>query len=45
VLAAVERLGADPARALFVGDSRRDAVAAAKRAGVPFAWAADLIDR
>ncbi|ACM58074.1 HAD family hydrolase [Halorubrum lacusprofundi] len=44
VLAAVERLGADPARALFVGDSRRDAVAA-KRAGVPFAWAADLIDR
>ncbi|WP_144925472.1 HAD family hydrolase [Halorubrum salsamenti] len=44
VLAAVERLGAEPARALFVGDSRRDAVAA-ERAGVPFAWAADLIDR
>jgi phosphoglycolate phosphatase len=43
VLAAVERLGADPARALFVGDSRRDAVAA-ERAGVPFAWASDLID-
>jgi len=44
VLAAVERLGAEPARALFVGDSRRDAVAA-ERAGVPFAWAADLLDQ
>ena len=44
VLAAVERLGADPGRALFVGDSRRDAVAA-ERAGVAFAWAADLLDR
>jgi len=44
VLAAVERLGAEPGRALFVGDSRRDAVAA-ERAGVPFAWAADLVDR
>ena len=44
VLAAVERLGAEPGRALFVGDSRRDAVAA-ERAGVPFAWATDLIDR
>ncbi|MGQ3330967.1 MULTISPECIES: HAD family hydrolase [Halorubrum] len=44
VLAAVDRLGAEPARALFVGDSRRDAVAA-ERAGVPFAWAEDLIDQ
>ncbi|WP_123623694.1 HAD family hydrolase [Halorubrum sp. CSM-61] len=44
VLAAVERLGADPARALFVGDSRRDAVAA-ERAGVAFAWAEDLLDQ
>ncbi|WP_050033379.1 HAD family hydrolase [Halorubrum halophilum] len=44
VLAAVERLGGEPSRALFVGDSRRDAVAA-ERAGVSFAWAADLIER
>ncbi|EMA67047.1 HAD family hydrolase [Halorubrum kocurii] len=44
LLAAVDRLGADPSHALFVGDSRRDAVAA-ERAGVPFAWAADLLDR
>ena len=44
LLAAVDRLDADPARALFVGDSRRDAVAA-DRAGVPFAWAADLVER
>ena len=43
LLAAVDRLDAEPARALFVGDSRRDAVAA-ERAGVPFAWAGDLID-
>ncbi|WP_152663346.1 HAD hydrolase-like protein [Halorubrum saccharovorum] len=35
---------ASRSRALFVGDSRRDAVAA-ERAGVPFAWAADLIER
>ena len=44
VLAAVERLGSDPERALFVGDSRRDAVAS-ERAGVPFAWATDLTER
>ena len=44
VLAAVDRLGSDPERALFVGDSRRDAVAS-ERAGVPFAWATDLIER
>ncbi|WP_435096197.1 HAD family hydrolase [Halorubrum sp. N11] len=44
LLAAVDRLGAEPARALFVGDSRRDAVTS-ERAGVPFAWATDLIDR
>ncbi|MDZ5812413.1 HAD-IA family hydrolase [Halorubrum sp. AD140] len=42
LLAAVERLGAEPSGALFVGDSRRDAVTA-ERAGVAFAWAADLI--
>lgn len=44
VLAAVERLGGEPECALFVGDSRRDAVAS-ERAGVPFAWATDLIER
>ncbi|MFW6318428.1 MAG: HAD family hydrolase [Halorubrum sp.] len=42
LLAAVERLGAEPERALFVGDSPRDE-ATAERAGVAFAWAADLI--
>ncbi|OYR41041.1 MULTISPECIES: HAD family hydrolase [unclassified Halorubrum] len=42
LLAAVERLGAAPGDALFVGDSPRDAEAA-ERAGVAFAWAADLI--
>ena len=42
LLAAVDRLGAAPEDALFVGDSRRDAEAA-ERAGVAFAWAADLI--
>ena len=41
LLAAVERLGAEPATALFVGDSRRDAVAA-ERGGVDFAWVSDL---
>jgi len=41
LLAAVERLGSSPEDALFVGDSDRDA-AAAERAGVAFAWAADL---
>ena len=42
LLAAVDLLGAAPEDALFVGDSQRDAVAA-ERAGVAFAWAADLI--
>ncbi len=42
LLAAVDRLGAAPEDALFVGDSPRDE-AAAERAGVAFAWAADLI--
>ncbi len=42
LLAAVERLGATPEDALFVGDSARDAEAA-ERAGVAYAWAADLI--
>ena len=42
LLAAVERLGADADDALFVGDSRSDAVAA-ERGGVDFAWVSDLI--
>ena len=42
LFAAIDRLGADPADALFVGDSRRDAVAA-ERGGVDFAWVADLL--
>jgi HAD superfamily hydrolase (TIGR01509 family) len=37
LLAAVRELGADPERALFVGDSERDAVTA-ERAGVAFQW-------
>ena len=42
LLAAVDRLGAAPEDALFVGDSPRDE-AAAERAGVAFAWVEDLI--
>ncbi|TKX84899.1 HAD family hydrolase [Halorubrum sp. SS5] len=42
LLAAIDRLGAVPEDSLFVGDSRRDAVAA-ERGGVDFAWAADLL--
>ncbi|MFC7185453.1 HAD family hydrolase [Halorubrum yunnanense] len=42
LLAAVDALGAAPEDALFVGDSRRDAVTA-ERADVAFAWASDLI--
>ena len=42
LLAAIDRLGAAPADALFVGDSRSDAVAA-ERGGVDFAWVADLL--
>ncbi|GAA0531305.1 HAD-IA family hydrolase [Halorubrum ejinorense] len=42
LFAAIDRLGADPADALFVGDSPRDAVAA-ERGGVDFAWVADLL--
>jgi phosphoglycolate phosphatase len=42
LLAAIDRLGAAPEDALFVGDSRRDAVAA-ERGGVDFAWVADLL--
>jgi phosphoglycolate phosphatase len=38
LLTTVDRLGADPASALFVGDSERDAVTA-DRAGVAFEWA------
>ncbi|MFB6196335.1 MAG: HAD family hydrolase [Haloplanus sp.] len=37
LLTAVERLGASPDRALFVGDSERDALTA-ERAGVPFEY-------
>ena len=42
LLAAIDRLGAAPEDALFVGDSRTDAVAA-ERGGIDFAWVADLI--
>ena len=42
LLAAIERLGAEPKHALFVGDSRRDAVTA-ERAGVDYAWASELL--
>ena len=37
LLAAIDALGADPSRAVFVGDSERDAVTA-ERAGVPFVF-------
>ncbi|TKX78970.1 HAD family hydrolase [Halorubrum sp. SD626R] len=43
LLAAVERLGATPDRALFVGDSERDAVTA-ERAGTGYAWVSELLD-
>lgn len=43
LLAAVEALDAEPSNAVFVGDSRTDATAA-RRAGVPFVWAADAVD-
>ncbi|MWV63922.1 HAD hydrolase-like protein [Halorubrum sp. JWXQ-INN 858] len=43
LLAALDALGADPGRAVFVGDSDRDAVTA-ERAGVPFVWVADAVD-
>ncbi|WP_251133152.1 HAD-IA family hydrolase [Halorubrum sp. 2020YC2] len=43
LLAAVDRLGAVPEDALFVGDSRSDAVTA-ERAGVEFAWVSDLLN-
>jgi phosphoglycolate phosphatase len=42
LLAAIDRLGAVPEDALFVGDSRSDAVAA-DRGGVDFAWVSDLL--
>lgn len=38
LLTAIGRLGADPASALFVGDSERDRLTA-ERAGVAFEWA------
>lgn len=37
LLSAVERVGGDPADAVFVGDSERDAVTA-ERAGLAFRW-------
>ncbi len=37
LIATLRDLGADPAAALFVGDSERDAVTA-ERAGVDFRW-------
>ena len=42
LLAAIDRNGGTPENALFVGDSRTDAVAA-ERGGVDFAWVADLL--
>ena len=42
LLAAIDRLGVAPADALFVGDSRTDAVAA-ERGDVDFAWVSDLL--
>lgn len=42
LLAAIDRLGADPDRTLFVGDSERDAVTA-ERAGVDYAWVSALL--
>ncbi|GAA0514515.1 phosphoglycolate phosphatase [Halorubrum aquaticum] len=42
LLAAVDALGAEPERAVFVGDSESDAVTA-DRAGVPFVSVADLL--
>jgi phosphoglycolate phosphatase len=42
LLAAIDRLGAAPENALFVGDSPRDATAA-ERAGVAYAWVSDLV--
>lgn len=44
LLATIERLGSEPGRALFVGDSQRDAVTA-DRAGVDYVWAAELLNR
>jgi phosphoglycolate phosphatase len=43
LLATVDRLGADPGRTLFVGDSERDAVTA-ERAGVAFVRVETLLD-
>lgn len=41
LLATIEALGVEPDRALFVGNSKRDAVAA-ERAGVDFEWASEF---
>lgn len=42
LLAAVEELGSDPSRALFVGDSESDKTTA-ERAGVDFQWVSDRV--
>jgi len=42
LLATVEPLGVDPGRAVFVGDSERDEVAA-DRAGMPFRYVSDWV--
>jgi phosphoglycolate phosphatase len=43
LLTTIDRLGADPSSALFVGDTERDAVTA-ERAGVAFEWVDDTTD-
>lgn len=43
LLYALDRLGVDPGRALFVGDSDSDEVAA-DRAGMDFQWASDRVE-
>jgi len=44
LLYALDRLGVDPGRALFVGDSDSDRVAA-ERAGTDFEWVRDRVER
>lgn len=43
LLATVDRLGLEPGRVLFVGDTDRDALTA-ERAGVDFQWADERLD-
>lgn len=44
LLATIDQLGSEPDHALFIGDSRRDAVTA-DRAGVDYVWASELLSR